>query len=90
MSLAEMLVEEGGDLFEHFFGAILEGSKTWLPLARVAHHRSPRVSNPSGVLKMSGLGATKVSSHSRRSLAEGVGFEPTMGLHPWRFSRPLP
>src|SRR4051812_23235305 len=21
-------------------------------------------------------------------LAEGVGFEPTMGLHPWRFSRP--
>jgi hypothetical protein len=23
-------------------------------------------------------------------VAEGVGFEPTMGLHPWRFSRPLP
>ena len=23
-------------------------------------------------------------------LAEGVGFEPTRGLHPWRFSRPLP
>src|SRR5262249_46682198 len=24
------------------------------------------------------------------ALAEGVGFEPTRGLHPWRFSRPLP
>src|SRR5215471_16778801 len=23
-------------------------------------------------------------------LADGVGFEPTRGLHPWRFSRPLP
>jgi hypothetical protein len=23
-------------------------------------------------------------------LAEGVGFEPTRGLRPWRFSRPLP
>ena len=23
-------------------------------------------------------------------LAEGVGFEPTVGLHPRRFSRPLP
>ena len=26
----------------------------------------------------------------RRSLAEGVGFEPTVSLHPRRFSRPLP
>ena len=23
-------------------------------------------------------------------LADGVGFEPTRSLHPWRFSRPLP
>jgi hypothetical protein len=26
----------------------------------------------------------------RHVLAEGVGFEPTRGLRPWRFSRPLP
>ena len=25
-----------------------------------------------------------------RKLADGVGFEPTVGLHPRRFSRPLP
>jgi hypothetical protein len=25
-----------------------------------------------------------------RKLAEGVGFEPTVGFHPRRFSRPLP
>jgi hypothetical protein len=25
-----------------------------------------------------------------RALAEGVGFEPTVGFHPRRFSRPLP
>jgi hypothetical protein len=27
---------------------------------------------------------------THRGLAEGVGFEPTVGLHPRRFSRPLP
>jgi len=25
-----------------------------------------------------------------KNVAEGVGFEPTVGLHPRRFSRPVP
>jgi hypothetical protein len=32
----------------------------------------------------------QVRTIANRELAEGVGFEPTRGLHPWRFSRPLP
>ncbi len=32
----------------------------------------------------------KFSAHSGTEMAEGVGFEPTVGFHPRRFSRPLP
>jgi hypothetical protein len=41
-----------------------------------------------GVVGMAGIWwlAGKID----RKLAEGVGFEPTVGLHPRRFSRPLP
>lgn len=31
-----------------------------------------------------------LASFVTKCLAEGVGFEPTVGLHPRRFSRPLP